>query len=78
MPRPSNVAWGVLGASVAVYEYYAPDNELLSNAVDRALERPIGRVLVAGAIGATALHLLNLLPERYDPYHYLAKLKSTT
>jgi len=71
--RPSNAAWAVLGASVAAYEYFAPQDELLSQAVDRALERPVARFLVMGAIGATALHLLNVLPERVDPLHQVAE-----
>lgn len=78
-PRPSNVIWGVLGASVAIYEYYAPEGELMSEAVDRALQKPLARYLVIGAVAITAAHLLNI-PERlnleqYDPIHRLGQIK---
>jgi hypothetical protein len=39
---------------------------MLSEAVDRGLERHPS--LVYGFVGATAAHLLNLLPNRVDPY----------
>ena len=70
-PRPSSIAWMTLGASVAAYEYLAPDGELLSEAVDRGLE---GRhkYLVMGGIALTAAHLLNTFErfnaEKYDPF----------
>lgn len=65
--RPSSVAWaGILGA-VAVYELLAPNNETLSHRVDSGLEGR-NRYITAGAIGVTALHLLNLIPDKIDPF----------
>lgn len=64
-------AWAGIGAAVLAYELLAPEGQLLSEGVDRALERH--PILVRAAIGATALHLLNLLPEKIDPFHQLTK-----
>lgn len=66
--RYSTKAWLGLGAYVVATEVCAPEDELLSQAVDRWLEKPPGRTASALTIVATALHLLNLLPERYDPF----------
>ncbi len=66
--RCSTKAWLGLGAYVAATEVCAPDGELLSHAVDRWLEKHPGRAVSAVSIVGTALHLLNLLPERYDPF----------
>ena len=66
--RYSTKAWLGLGAYVVATEVCAPEGELLSQAVDRWLEnRPARSVSVLTIVG-TALHLLNLLPERYDPF----------
>jgi hypothetical protein len=66
--RYSTKAWLGLGAYVVTTEVCAPDGELLSQAVDRWLEKRPGRTVSVLTIVATALHLLNLLPERYDPF----------
>lgn len=59
-------AWGVLVAAIAVYEFIAPEDHLLSNAVDRWLEKH--PVLTSYAVLSTALHLLNVMPQRVDPF----------
>lgn len=51
----------------AAYEYAAPDNQLISHAVDRALEKH--RWTTVFAITYTTAHLLNLIPPRLDLYH---------
>jgi hypothetical protein len=63
-------AWACLGLVIVVYEIVAPDNELLSEVVDRFLvSHPIvTRTIVIGL----ALHLINLLPEQIDPLHHTA------
>lgn len=76
-PRPSTLAWGVLAAGVAAYDIASPPGETLSERVDDWLEKPMPRVLALGAIGVTAAHLANFLPERYDPFHRLTTLKNT-
>lgn len=58
--------WVALAAGVAAFDYLAP--ETLSHAVDRALERPYGRIAAIGAIAVTSAHLLNLIPSKYDPF----------
>ena len=72
-PKPSTVAWGVLATGVAAYDVLCPQGETLSEGVDRALETRSGRVLAIGAVALTAAHLINLLPERVDPFHQALK-----
>jgi hypothetical protein len=67
--RPEMTArrmWMAIGLGVTAYEIACPENELLSEGVDRALESH--RLLTTAAIGVTALHLVNVLPERFDPF----------
>jgi hypothetical protein len=56
---------------VAAYDAIAPDGEMLSEFCDRTLESHpwLTRTVVA----VTALHLLNLLDERVDPFAYVVK-----
>lgn len=65
--------WGAIGASVLAYELACPENELLSEGVDRALDSRYSTVVRVG-VAVTALHLVNLLPERIDPFHQGLKL----
>lgn len=58
--------WIAIAAGVAAFDYFSP--ETLSHAVDRALEHPVRRYAAIGAIAVTSAHLLNLLPERLDPF----------
>jgi hypothetical protein len=60
----AEVAWGVMGAAVLAYEWLAPENQLLSHAADRAIEKH--RIITTAAIGAVALHLCNLVPYEAD------------
>lgn len=71
MEKPANIAWIALVAGVAAFDYFAP--ETLSEAFDRALERPVGRFFAMGAVAITGAHLLNVLPKRVDPLHQLAE-----
>ncbi|WP_218001213.1 DUF7427 family protein [Nocardia thailandica] len=64
--------WLTLAGVVTALEIIAPEGELLSEGVDRGLERH--PLLVRAAILITAAHLLNLLPERVDPYARLPKV----
>lgn len=59
-------AWAAIGAGVMAYELMCPNGETLSEGVDRALEEH--RWLTTAAIGITALHLVNALPEKIDPF----------
>lgn len=79
-PRPSTVAWGVLGASVLAYEAMCPEDELLSQQCDRWLdsENKFVKFGTYAVIGATALHLANCFDavkaDKLDPYHQLGRL----
>lgn len=64
--------WIVLGLGVVAYDYLAPPHQTLSEGVDKALEKH--PVLTTIAIGAVALHLLNVLPPQYDPIHRIAEV----
>jgi hypothetical protein len=63
----STKAWAVIGLGVVAYEALCPDGQLLSEGADRAIESH--PVAVPVAIGIVALHLANILPQRYDPLH---------
>jgi hypothetical protein len=65
-------AWLGIIAGVTAYELTCKDGELLSEGVDRAIEKH--PVAVPLAIGVTALHLCNLLPPKLDPYHQITEL----
>lgn len=65
------VAWVGLVAYIAGAEYLLTKgcHPLMSQAFDRWLSRPQSRVLCWIVVGATSGHLLNLLPNRVDPFH---------
>lgn len=64
-------AWAAIGLGVLAYELACPQGELLSEGADVAVTgHPY---LTRAAIGITALHLANIIPERYDPIHQLVK-----
>lgn len=65
-------AWIALGIGVAVVDYIAPPNQTMSEGIDRALEQH--PVLTTLAVGAVALHLLNVLPPAIDPLHQIARV----
>lgn len=65
-PEPAKYAWVAIGASVLAYDLLCPEGQTLSEGVDKALEKhPVATTL---AIGVTALHLLNRLPAKLDPF----------
>lgn len=69
--RNSDRAWIVLAASIVTYEFVAQPDELLSEAVDRYLEKHpwLTRMIVA----VVSAHLLNFIPPRVDPLHRIAE-----
>lgn len=67
-------AWAVLLTAVIAWEVLAPPGQLLSEGVDRALQRQ--PVLTRAAIAVTALHLANLLPRAGDPFTYLLRVST--
>jgi len=68
--KHGDVAWIALAAGVAIYEASCPDNELLSEAVDRYRRRH--PFLTNATILYISLHLLRQWPRRIDPLHHLA------
>jgi hypothetical protein len=72
--RPSGKAWIGLAAGVAAYDALCPRGETLSEGIDAALERPIGRYLAIGAVAVTSAHLLNILPNKIDPIQRFVQL----
>lgn len=62
--------WIGLGLGIAAFELACPAGETLSEGVDRALEHPTLRYAAVAGIGITAAHLLNLIPQEYDPFHH--------
>lgn len=63
----SKRGWLAVGAVVGAHELLCDDGHTLSEGVDSALEKhPVATTL---AIGTVALHLLNVLPEKFDPIH---------
>lgn len=73
--RASEKAWIGLAAGVTTYDIFCPKGETLSERVDDWLEHPVHRVIALGAIGVTAAHLANILPDRIDPFHRLTTFK---
>lgn len=65
----ANEAWLALGAGILAYELIAPPGQLLSESVDRGLEKH--PLLTTVVIGYTALHLANLLPKNADLFHHV-------
>lgn len=63
-------AWGALALSIVAYEIACPKGETLSEGIDRLMETGKGKALAIGAVGLTAAHLINAIPEKYDPFHY--------
>ena len=73
--RYGNKAWLGLGIYLAVVELLAPPGETLSEAMDEWLQRHPGKALSHILVGVTAAHLVNLIPQRYDPIHQVFSLR---
>lgn len=59
--------------AIAAYEIICPDTHTISEGVDRLIEKH--PILTRAVIGYTALHLMNLLPEKLDLFHQATKIK---
>ncbi len=68
------IAWAVVGTFVVAWDLTAPES--MSQAVDRALEHPVGKYAAIGAVALTGAHLLNLYQhfdiEHLDPFRVAA------
>ena len=63
--------WAAIGLGVLAYELACAEGQLLSEGADRAIEKH--PVLTRAAIGITALHLSNAIPDYLDPIHMSVK-----
>lgn len=61
--------WLGLAAYLVVVEAFAPKGETLSEGVDDWMEKHPGKAIWYGLVAIFAAHLINLIPERYDPIH---------
>lgn len=74
-PRPSTLAWMAVPVAVAAYDWNCPEGEQMSERCDEWMEDPVRRALLIGSIGAVALHLINVAPERWDIIHHMASFR---
>ena len=71
--RPADRAWLVLAGGVAAWDLTCGPGETLSEACTRhRLAHPL---LTYGVVGYVALHLVDLLPERWDVLHRVTRLR---
>lgn len=68
-PRPSTLAWAGLVGGVALYDILSPKGETLSEGFDRLMDTTPGKIAAIGSVALVATHLLNILPQKYDPIH---------
>lgn len=64
--------WAAIIAFVFYHDFCCAEGELLSQGVDRGLEKH--PILVTAAVGVTAAHLLNRLPNKLDPLWWVWKV----
>lgn len=68
--RHGDAAWIALFVGITGYELAAPEDELLSQAVDRY--RRAHPWITTALIVYIASHLLRIVPRRVDPLHQMA------
>jgi hypothetical protein len=68
---PGVVKWGILAGTILALEVVG--QETLTGACYRALEHKVGRYVVPFALGFTAAHLLDVIPDEIDPYQWIAR-----
>lgn len=70
-PRPRTVAVGAIVGSALIYDAVCTPGETFSEWFDPLIEQGGWKATATRlAIGVTACHLANLLPEKADPFHY--------
>lgn len=67
--RYGKKAWIGLAVYLAIVEAFAPAGETLSETVDDWIEQHPGKAVWHLLVGLVGAHLLNLIPEKYDPIH---------
>ncbi len=71
--QPSDWAWVSLVTGIATYEVRCKHGQYMSDASSRY--RRAQPILWPAVICLVAGHLLEVIPERFDPIHRLASLK---
>lgn len=70
--------WLGMAATVAAWDAIRQEDTLTS-CYRRGMENPLARPFLTAAAAATALHLCNVIPRKYDVYYvipdYLNKLR---
>lgn len=64
--------WTAIAAAVVYHELSCKEGELLSEAVDRGLEK--NPLPIYALVLVTAAHLLNWLPPKVDPFRWVGLL----
>lgn len=72
---PSKIAIATVLGGVAVYDCLCPRGETISEGCDRLLQTKLGKLAVPLVAYTLAAHVSNHIPEKYDPIHWLTKLK---
>lgn len=70
--KVGSIGWLGIAAGVLAFDVLA--EESLSSAFSRGTENPRTRPFVLGALGITALHLLDVLPPAIDPIDTAVRL----
>lgn len=65
--------WALIIGGVLVYEVLCAEGELLSEGVDKAIDKH--PILTRAAVLIVAGHLANLIPQSVDPIHWVASFK---
>lgn len=68
------IGWLGLAAGIIIFDVKSPDS--LSAAAHRGMEHPIGKYAIPLAIGATALHLMNLVEREHDVFYLRENLRN--
>jgi hypothetical protein len=63
------LGWGLLAAGVLAWDVLA--EESLTHAFERGMDNPLTRPLVVAGLGATACHLLRVVPRTADPFYLI-------
>lgn len=67
--KVGSVGWALLVGGVFLFDKLA--EESLTHAFQRGIHNSQSRPFVLGALAVTACHLLDVIPERYDPFNLI-------
>lgn len=64
--RPSTYACAAILGGVALYDYFCPPGEQISERFDEWIDHPAKRIAAELTVAAFALHLTNRIEPKYD------------